>query len=224
MRAGSLLAALAFQAGAYLKPLHTDVISIEKSGEHFRILFDIKGRFTIHRISAEEATYKLAKVKRVQLGQKGVPFLVTHDGRTIRYPDPAIKVHDSVKFDVEKGKIVDFIPFEAGALVMCTGGRNQGRVGSIIHREKHGPSFRPWSPPSTSFLAHTFLRFLVGGYDIVHIRDPLQREFSTRLSNVQVIGSHGKPAISLPRGGGIKLTIAEERDQRRKQKEKQLAA
>lgn len=69
-----------------------DVISIEKSGEHFRLLYDIKGRFAVHRITAEEATYKLLKVKKVQLGAKGVPFLVTHDGRTIRYPDPAIKV------------------------------------------------------------------------------------------------------------------------------------
>merc|ERR1712000_288350 len=50
-----------------------DVISIEKSGEHFRLLYDVKGRFAIHRISEEEATYKLLKVRKVQLGAKGVP-------------------------------------------------------------------------------------------------------------------------------------------------------
>merc|ERR1711977_392011 len=44
-----------------------DVISIEKSGEHFRLVYDTKGRFTVHRIQAEEAEYKLGKVKRVQL-------------------------------------------------------------------------------------------------------------------------------------------------------------
>lgn len=60
----------------------------------------------------------------------------------------------------------------------------------------------------------------VGGYDIVHVRDPLDRDFSTRLSNVFVIGQHGKPAISLVKGG-IRLTITEERDQRRKAKESQ---
>lgn len=84
----------------------TDVISIEKSGEHFRLLYDIKGRFAIHRITAEEASYKLLKVKKVQLGAKGVPFIVTHDGRTIRYPDPAIKVNDTVKFDLVENKCV----------------------------------------------------------------------------------------------------------------------
>ena len=59
-----------------------DVISIEKTGENFRLIYDTKGRFTVHRITAEEAEYKLGKVKRVQLGRGGVPFLVTHDGRT----------------------------------------------------------------------------------------------------------------------------------------------
>lgn len=32
-----------------------DVVTIEKTGEHFRLIYDVKGRFTIHRISAEEA-------------------------------------------------------------------------------------------------------------------------------------------------------------------------
>ena len=59
-----------------------DVISIEKTGENFRLIYDTKGRFTVHRITTEEAEYKLAKVKRVQLGKGGIPFLVTHDART----------------------------------------------------------------------------------------------------------------------------------------------
>lgn len=33
----------------------TDVISIQKTGEHFRLIYDVKGRFTIHRITPEEA-------------------------------------------------------------------------------------------------------------------------------------------------------------------------
>jgi small subunit ribosomal protein S4e len=182
-------------------------------------MFDVKGRFTVHRISAEEASYKLCKVKRVQLGNKGVPFIVTHDGRTIRYPDPIIKVNDTVKFDLQQNKIVDTLPFEVGSLVMCTGGRNQGRVGTILSREKHSEC------QSSVFITFTQLKtilfFSVGGYDIVHVRDVLDRAFSTRIGNVQVIGTHGKPSVSLPRGGGVKLTIAEDRDQRRKQKEKE---
>lgn len=169
-----------------------DVISLEKSGEHFRLMYDVKGRFAIHRIEAQEATYKLLKVRKVAIGAKGVPHIVTHDGRTIRYPDPAIKVNDTVKFDIEQGKITDFVPFEYGNTAMVTGGRNMGRVGVIVHRERH-----------------------IGGFDIVHVRDTLDRTFATRITNIFIIGQN-KPWVSLPKGGGIKLTISEERDVRRK--------
>ena len=33
----------------------TDVVSIAKTGENFRLLYDNKGRFTLHSISLEEA-------------------------------------------------------------------------------------------------------------------------------------------------------------------------
>ncbi|ODV87198.1 hypothetical protein CANARDRAFT_26624 [[Candida] arabinofermentans NRRL YB-2248] len=172
-----------------------DVISLDATNENFRLVYDIKGRFAVHRITAEEATYKLAKVKKVQLGKKGIPYIVTHDGRTIRYPDPAVRVNDTVKVDLESGKMTDFLKFDTGKLVMVTGGRNLGRVGVITHREKHE-----------------------GGFDLVHIKDSLENTFVTRLSNVFVVGAEaGKPYISLPKGKGIKLTISEERDRRRAQ-------
>ena len=127
-----------------------DVISLEKSGEHFRILYDVKGRFVVHRITPEEASYKLLKVKRVQLGAKGVPQIVTHDGRTLRYPDPLVRVNDTVKFDLTTNKMVGFIKFDTGAHVMVTGGRNMGRAGPrpgwsrvLDAPEQH---FRHWRP------------------------------------------------------------------------------
>jgi len=170
-----------------------DVISLEKSGEHFRLLYDVKGRFVIHRITPEEATYKLLKVRQVALGAKGVPYVVTHDGRTIRYPDPHIRVNDTIKFDLEQNKIVDYVKFDTGNVVMITGGRNMGRAGVITHRERH-----------------------IGGFDIIHVKDSLDRTFATRVTNIFVIGESTKPWISLPKGKGTKLTIAEERDLRRK--------
>lgn len=168
-----------------------DVVSIEKTGENFRLLYDVKGRFTLHRINDEEAGYKLLKVRKVQLGRKAIPYLVSHDGRTIRYPDPLIKVNDTVKFDINTGKIVDFVKFDTGNVVMVTGGRNLGRVGVITHRERHE-----------------------GGFDIIHVRDSLDRTFATRLQNIFVIGEGTKPWISLPKGKGVRLTITEERDRR----------
>ena len=34
----------------------SDVLTIEKTSEHFRLIYDVKGRFAVHRITAEEAT------------------------------------------------------------------------------------------------------------------------------------------------------------------------
>ena len=57
------------------------------------------------------------------------------------YPDPIVKANDSLRLDINTGKIMDSIKFEAGNLCMVTGGRNTGRVGTIMHRERHPGSF-----------------------------------------------------------------------------------
>lgn len=74
-----------------------DVVSIDKTGEHFRILYDVKGRFQAHKIDDKEAKFKLCSIKRKAMGKNKIPYIVTHDGRTIRYPHPEIKKHDTIK-------------------------------------------------------------------------------------------------------------------------------
>ena len=160
------------------------------------MIYDVKGRFTVHRINAEEAKYKLCKVKKSLVGLKGVPSVVTTDGRTIRYPDPAVKVNDTLRVNIATGKIEDFIKFDSGNVCMITGGHNLGRVGIITHRERHP-----------------------GSFDVVHIKDSQGHTFATRLNNVFIIGKGNKPWVSLPAGKGIKLTIAEERDRRLQMKQ-----
>ncbi|KAF0299513.1 40S ribosomal protein S4 [Amphibalanus amphitrite] len=172
-----------------------DVITIEKTGENFRLIYDVKGRFTVHRITKEEASYKLCRVKELRVGPKGIPNLLTHDGRTIRYPDPQIKVSDTIQLDLATAKIKDYLKFDTGNLCMITGGRNLGRVGTIIHRERHP-----------------------GSFDIVHVKDTAGHKFATRLHNVFVIGKGTRAYVSLPKGKGVKLSIAEERDRRLAQK------
>ena len=144
-----------------------------------------------HTHTHTHTQYKLGKVKRVQLGLKKIPYCVTHDGRTIRYPDPLIKVNDTVRIDIATGKITDFIKFDVGNLVIVTGGRNLGRVGVIMNRERHH-----------------------GSFDIIHIKDAIGHTFATRMSNVFIIGKGNKAMVSLPKQKGIRLTTAEERDRR----------
>jgi small subunit ribosomal protein S4e len=45
------------------------------------------------------------------MGPKGIPFVVTHDGRTIRFPNPDIKADDTVRVNLRNGEITDFYKF-----------------------------------------------------------------------------------------------------------------
>eukprot|EP00972_Heterocapsa_arctica_P018588 2746220-Heterocapsa_arctica.AAC.1 len=47
------------------------------------------------QVVKEEAAHKLYRVNKVLHGPKGVFFYTTYDSRTLCYPDPGIKVHDT---------------------------------------------------------------------------------------------------------------------------------
>jgi small subunit ribosomal protein S4e len=169
-----------------------DVITIERTGDKFRLLYDTKGRFIMHKIKDSEMGYKLCKVKKMQYGPMRRPFLCTHDGRTIGFPEPKIKRGDSVKIDLETGKIIDWIRFRPGCLAMITCGGNCGRIGEVVSRERHP-----------------------GSFDIVYIKDISDTIFATRVDNVFVIGATAKqPLISLPKDKGVRLPLVEERERK----------
>lgn len=171
-----------------------DVVELEKSDDRFRLLYDTKGRFVLHRLDKAEAGFKVCKVVRQEISKKGIPTIATHDGRTIRYHHPDIKKYDSVKVDLATGKVVDHVKFDPGCTVVVTNGRNQGRIGTLVDRERHP-----------------------GSFEIVHIRDSRDTTFATRLSNVFVIGRAGEePLVSFPRNSGLKFSIFEQRDARLK--------
>merc|ERR1739838_905647 len=68
------------------------------------------------------------------------------------------------------------IPFDTGNLCMVTGGRNTGRVGTIMSRERHP-----------------------GSFDIVHVKDQNGHLFATRLGYIFVIGKETSPTSPSPR-------------------------
>lgn len=70
-----------------------------------------------------------------------------------------------------------------------TGGNNIGRVGTLMHVEKHP-----------------------GSYEIANVRDSNGNSFATRLSNIFVIGQGKKPLIKLPKYNGLRLSLIAERN------------
>ena len=138
------------------------------------MLYDVKGRFTVVPIKEAESKLKLLKVKSKAIGQNKIPYIVTHDGRTIRFPHPEIEEGDTLRFDLEKNQISSWIKNEPGKLVYLSGGNNIGRVGTLLHVERH-----------------------LGSFDIAHIKDANGKTFATRYENAFVIGDK-KPVITLP--------------------------
>ena len=127
------------------------------------------------------------------MGPKGIPFIVTHDGRTIRFPDPKIKRNDTIRLNLKSNEIMNHYKFNIGAHCMITKGNNIGRIGTIIRVEKHP-----------------------GSYEIIHIKDNNGVEFSTRTANVFVTGTNQHEVTMLKRHS--RLTIINERNIRQKRR------
>jgi small subunit ribosomal protein S4e len=168
-----------------------DVIEIPKMKTNYRVLYDSKARFTFVRINDNEAKFKLCKVEKKALGPNKITYLVTHDGRTIRFADKEIKIGDTVKFNLEKNEVEDFISMSVGNLAFCSNGNNRGRVGVIDHINKFDNNF-----------------------DLITIKDGNGHSFTTRTSYITAIGKGSKSMITLPKGEGISLSIIEEAQKR----------
>ena len=167
-----------------------DVIDLPKVGVSYRVLYDAKGRFTFVRLPAKENAFKLCRVQRKMVGPNKVAYLVTHDGRTLRFADNDIGLNDTVKLNLETRQIEEWYPMATHSLAYVSDGTNRGRVGTITHISK-----------------------LDGNFDLVSLKDAQGHAFTTRINYVFVIGKHA-PSISLPRGRGVKLSILEEADRR----------
>jgi small subunit ribosomal protein S4e len=168
-----------------------DVIEIPKMKAHYRLLYDAKARFTFVKITEAEAKFKLCKIEKKALGPNKITYLVTHDGRTIRFADKDIKIGDTIKYNLEKNEVEDFIPMSVGNLAFCSDGNNRGRVGIIDHINKFDNNF-----------------------DLITIKDANGHSFTTRTSFIVTIGRGNKSLITLPKGNGIALTIIEEAKKR----------
>ena len=119
------------------------MVTLEGSSDRFRLLYDVKGRFVLHRIDENEAQYKLCKVVKRQLSSKKIPFIVTHDARTIRFPDPTVKVNDTVKVDLKTNKVIGHVKFEVGNLCFitkCGGSRIRHASEQRVHHRRGKPA------------------------------------------------------------------------------------
>lgn len=164
-----------------------DVIDLPKVGAAYRVLYDVKGRFVFIKQSKKEAGFKLCRIQKKAVGANSVTYMTTHDGRTLRFADKDIKIHDSVRLDLATGEIVERFRMAVGNLGFVLNGTNRGRVGIIDH-------ITPFP----------------GNFDLISLKDEKGHTFTTRINYVFVIGNGNKSSITLPKEKGVKLHIIEE--------------
>jgi small subunit ribosomal protein S4e len=164
-------------------------VEIPKTGDRFRIFYDERRRFTLLKITDKaadkELVRKICKITRVEIGPNKIPYMVTHDARTIRYPDPSIQVGDSILYNFDTQIVEKHFTLSVGHKALVTGGNNLGRVGTIQSIVKK-----------------------LGNIAVVTLKDEAGHVFNTRVGNVFVIGD-SKVACALPRAKGIRSTVDE---------------
>ncbi|KAI5081772.1 hypothetical protein GOP47_0001515 [Adiantum capillus-veneris] len=136
----------------------------------------------------------------------GSPRPMRQAHKTREYPSMVVLLRNRLKYALTYREVVAIVMqrlismdgkvrtdkcYHAGFMdvvsIAKTGGNFRGRIGIIKHREKHK-----------------------GSFEILHVQDTADQEFSTQLGNVFTIGKGIKPWVTLPRGKGIKLSIVEE--------------
>ncbi|CAN7042626.1 unnamed protein product [Brassica oleracea var. botrytis] len=96
--------------------------------KNFRLLYNTKGRFCLHSIRDEEPKVLISR-SNYPVRTERHPFLNTYVWSHIS--------NDTIMIDMEENKIVEFIKFDVGNVVMVAGGTNRGCVSVIKNSVKH---------------------------------------------------------------------------------------
>ena len=121
--------------GVIQKSLHhsiglMDVVELEGNTDVYRLVPKDGHILVPIKITSDEKSKKLVKVKSKTTTKGGKMQLGFHDGRTI-ITDTDMNVNDVCVLQIPDQKIMDVIKFEKNSQVIVTKGGNAGLVGSI---------------------------------------------------------------------------------------------
>ncbi len=125
-----------------------DVLSIEGSNKHFRILPDSHHGLILYEITQSESNFKLCRINQKSTIKGGHLQLNLHDGRNIliKVKDPknpkedVYNRMDVLKISIPEQEILKVLKFKEGNLALIMSGKNIGQVGKIINiLKRFGP-------------------------------------------------------------------------------------
>ena len=108
-----------------------DVISIPKTKNDYRVLFDNRGKLTLVPTASKEATWKLYRIENKTIVKGNQIQLNLHDGRNTLIKKDEYKTGDVLKINFKDKKISEVYKFEKGAVSMIIGGSHIGEVANI---------------------------------------------------------------------------------------------
>ena len=108
----------------------TDIVSIPKTGENFRMIIDTDGVLKPVPVSKEDSGLKVLKI----IGKsrlKGKMQINLMGGQNILLEKPHYKVNDSLLITIPGHIVKEHFGFEKGALVLLYRGKHIGKIGSL---------------------------------------------------------------------------------------------
>ncbi len=108
-----------------------DVVQFLALDQNYRVLLDNRGRLVLHEIDKAETSLKLCKIMRKDIIRGKRVQLSFHDGKTLVGDFDEFKPEDVIKLALPEFKVIGRFPFEKGAAVLITGGKNVSKVGII---------------------------------------------------------------------------------------------
>jgi len=108
-----------------------DVVEIPELDEHYRMVFDKNGMFSVLSINKDEANLKLLKIIRKNLVNGGKVQITLHDGRNILVDKFDAHTGDSILFDIKNKSVKKLLVLEKDSLVYLHDGSFIGKTGNV---------------------------------------------------------------------------------------------
>ncbi|MDI9644468.1 MAG: 30S ribosomal protein S4e [Candidatus Verstraetearchaeota archaeon] len=116
-----------------------DILYLKPEEVYYRVMPDRVRKLCLMRISPDEATFKLLKIKGKHILKGRKVQLSFHDGKTLAFnvDDPfniqlPYAPNDVLKISIADNQVLDHLPLDRGVFVAVTGGRNVGQYGTVV--------------------------------------------------------------------------------------------
>ncbi len=153
-----------------------DVVSIPRTGNHYRMVLNPKGKLELVRIDADDATWKLCRIENKTMVKGGRVQINLHDGRNLVIDEDDYRTGDVIKLALPEQSVMSRYPLKQGSIALIVSGSHTGETAIV---DEYAITRRP-SP------------------NIVRFKDGRE----TVKKNVFVIGDKA-PEIKLPEGSAI---------------------